>query len=417
MHSPIKIKNISLSYPNKNCFEDFSNTIYPGSRIALIGRNGSGKSSLLNILRGQLMPTSGACVLPDDLIIGYVEQTIADFRDLSGGQRLNKHLSKALAKSPNLLLLDEPTNHLDQDNRKSLMQMLKSYQGTLIIASHDTELLRCSIETLWHIESNQVNEFNGTYDAYMRYISQKRAAIEKELALLRRDKKASHNALMKEQVRAKKRKAYGEKKYAGDKLALRGKQAQGEATRNKHNKMINNKKNHLLAQLAGLYLPEVIIPKFSMPAGFVHDHQLLSINDANIGYKSNYNILIDISLSISGRQRVAIVGKNAAGKSLLLKAIACKEAICKTGSWCLPKLEQIGYLDQHYANLIPDLPVIAHIKRIRPDWTEIEARRHLNDFLFRSDQEVLQLTCSLSGGEKARLSLSIIAAKTPRLLL
>lgn len=147
MHSPIKIKNISLSYPNKNCFEDFSNTIYPGSRISLIGRNGCGKSSLLNILRGQLMPTSGACVLPDDLIIGYVEQTIADFRDLSGRQRLNKRLSKFLAKSPNLLLLDEPTNHLDQDNRKSLMQMLKDYQVTL-----DTELLRCSIETLWHIE-------------------------------------------------------------------------------------------------------------------------------------------------------------------------------------------------------------------------------------------------------------------------
>ena len=107
----------------------------------------------------------------------------------------------------------------------------------------------------------------------------------------------------------------------------------------------------------------------------------------------------------------------AIGKSLLVKAIACKESVCKTGSWYLPKLEQIGYLDQHYANLIPDLPVIAHIKRIRPDWTEIEARRHLNDFLFRSNQEVMQLTCSLSGGEKARLSLSIIAAKTPRLLL
>ena len=81
MHSPISLKDISLSFSNKNCFEDFSSAIYPGSRIAIIGRNGSGKSSLLNILRGRLAPSGGDITIPDDVCIGYVEQTIYDFND------------------------------------------------------------------------------------------------------------------------------------------------------------------------------------------------------------------------------------------------------------------------------------------------------------------------------------------------
>ena len=137
--------------------------------------------------------------MPDEICIGYVEQTITDFHDLSGGQRLNKRLSQALSQLPDLLLLDEPTNHLDKDNRKSLMQMLSRYQGTLIVVSHDTELLRNCIDTLWHIDHNRIHQFTGSYDDYIRQIKQKRASVEKELSLLKRDKKAIHHALMKEQ--------------------------------------------------------------------------------------------------------------------------------------------------------------------------------------------------------------------------
>lgn len=112
-----------------------------------------------------------------------------------------------------------------------------------------------------------------------------------------------------------------------------------------------------------------------------------------------------------------ISGKNASGKSTLLRAIIGQEQIFKTGDWHLAKSENIGYLDQHYSNLIPELSVIEHLKQARPDWSEAEIRRHLNDFLFRKNEEVSQTANQLSGGEKARLSLAIIAAKTPRLLL
>jgi ATPase subunit of ABC transporter with duplicated ATPase domains len=69
---------------------------------------------------------------------------------------------------PNILLLDEPTNHLDRHNRKSLMRMLKSYPGTLIVVSHDTELLRDCVETLWHMDDGKIRVFHGAYDDYIR---------------------------------------------------------------------------------------------------------------------------------------------------------------------------------------------------------------------------------------------------------
>jgi ATPase subunit of ABC transporter with duplicated ATPase domains len=97
--------------------------------------------------------------------------------------------------------------------------------------------------------------------------------------------------------------------------------------------------------------------------------------------------------------------------------MAGKASVFTTGEWHLPKADHIGYLDQHYSTLSPDLSAIEHIQALCPGWTEIEARRHLSDFLFRTNKEVMQITAHLSGGEKARLSLSMIAAKTPRLLI
>ena len=101
----------------------------------------------------------------------------------------------------------------------------------------------------------------------------------------------------------------------------------------------------------------------------------------------------------------------------MLKAILDQKSIFKTGEWRVCAPEHIGYLDQHYAYLKPELSVIQHVKKLRPDWIETDVRRHLNDFLFQKNEEVMQLTSTLSGGEKARACLSMIAAKTPKLFI
>lgn len=144
---------------------------------------------------------------------------------------------------------------------------------------------------------------------------------------------------------------------------------------------------------------------------------MLSISGADIGYSPDKIILKNISLAVSAKERIAICGKNASGKSTLLKAILDQDHLFKTGNWSLPCAEHMGYLDQHYANLNPELSVIGHIRALRPDWHEVDARHHLSDFLFRNNAEVMQPAANLSWGEKARASLSLMAAKTPRLLI
>lgn len=141
MFPPIELSRLTLSFPHKMCFEDFSASVPYGSKIAVIGDNSSGKSALMRKLaREKDSPVEGRVLLPDGITAGYVAQTVLDFPGLSGGQRFNKKLSEVLSAQPNLLLLDEPTNHLDIYNRRSLMNMLERFAGTLIVVSHDAGL-------------------------------------------------------------------------------------------------------------------------------------------------------------------------------------------------------------------------------------------------------------------------------------
>ena len=220
MHKPILINNLELSFPQKSCFANFNAQIRFGSRIAIIGNNGSGKSTLLKILQGKQEPSNGEVIIRSDVIFGYVPQVIEDFNSLSGGERLQKSLTKALALKPNVLMLDEPTNHLDRNSRKSLMRMLQGYVGTLIIVSHDSELLRHSINTLWHINKGEIHSFSGNYDDYLNELEIKHSSIEQELSRISYKKKEIHQSLMKEQQRAAKSRAKGEKSISQKKLKV-----------------------------------------------------------------------------------------------------------------------------------------------------------------------------------------------------
>jgi len=420
IHKPIQIKNLQLSFPHKTCFDDFTVQIPYGSRIAIIGRNGCGKTTLLKILNGMVEPTSGDIGCTDDVVFGFVPQIIEDNDSLSGGQRLNAAVTQALSLEPNVLLLDEPTNHLDRHNRKSLMRMLQSYPGTLIVVSHDTEFLRNCIDTLWHIDNGKIHVFSGNYDDYIRELRGRRASIEQELARLDRQKKDMHHDLMKEQKRAAKSKAKGEKSIHQRKwptVVSNAKASRSEETSGRKKSAIDHKKQDLTDRLSNLRLPEIIMPKFSLSSASVGDRTIVSISDGSIGYAEQEPLLQKISLSISSRDRIAIQGDNASGKSTLIKAILDDDSVIKLGNWHAPKIDDIGYLDQHYGTLSAEKTVLEIIAELVPTWTHIEVRRHLNDFLFRKNEEVNSLVAKASGGEKARLSLAQIAARTPKLLI
>lgn len=136
------LKNLSLILPHKICFEDFSAEIPYGAKIAVIGDNGAGKSSLLKALAGEPTPVEGEIVTPPDLTLAYVPQTVLDRPDLSGAQRFHKKLTEALSRRPDILLLDEPTNHLDLRTKEYVAQILKAYPGAFLIVSHEPEFLK-----------------------------------------------------------------------------------------------------------------------------------------------------------------------------------------------------------------------------------------------------------------------------------
>jgi ATPase subunit of ABC transporter with duplicated ATPase domains len=417
MHTPIQFKHLSLFFPHKICFEEFTAQLHYGEHIALMGRNGSGKSSLLKMLSGKIQPSEGELMIPDDVCMADVPQVIDAFSHLSGGQRFNHVLSEALSKQPNLLLLDEPTNHLDSSNRKSLIRMLKVYQGTLLIASHDVELLRSGVDTFWHIHEGKIHIFKGAYDDYMREMTMQRQSAEAELTALKRQKKDMHEALMKEQMRAKASRAQGEKHIAQRKwptITSGAKARRAEQTSGQKKQALQHKKENLLNQLAGLALPEMIVPTFSLQANEISERVLVSVSQASVGY--DQPILKNIALSVTGSMRLAIAGKNGCGKSTLVKAILGESSVAKAGEWSVPKRSEIGYLDQHYSSLDPQKTVLEIIQD-QVDWAHAEIRKHLNAFLFRKNEEVNALVTHLSGGEKARLALAQLAAKTPKLLI
>ena len=414
----LHLKNIDLIFPHRTCFTGFSANVYDGERIAVIGQNGSGKSSLLKILHGELDASGGESKIPPNVRISYVPQVVQNFETLSGAQRLNKALTQALALNPDVLLLDEPTNHLDLHNRTALMRMLRAYGGALIVVSHDVELLQSCVDTLWHIEQEKIHVFTGGYNDYRREIEMKHTSISREISVLHTREKEAHKRLMKEQQRGAKRKANEKKKYDGDKLTLRAAQSRGQATGNKNSKRITDDKNSALAALSGLQLPEVIKPKFSLNQIDRGYKTLVAVNEGSVAYAGdNLPIVAGINFSITGSDRIAIAGDNGSGKSTLMKAIHKDASITKSGVWHVPRPQDMGYLDQHYQTLAPDKNVLETLQELVPHWSHAELRKRLNDFLFRKNGQINTPISKLSGGEKARLCLACISVQTPKLLL
>lgn len=414
-HKPIFIQNISFLLQHKTCFADFNAVVYPGSKIGIIGDNGSGKSTLIKIIQGLLEPSIGRVVVAPEIVFGYVPQLPEDGQ-LSGGQQFNADLSRALAFQPDVLCLDEPTNHLDKNNRRSLMRMVQHFQGTVLVVSHDVELLRSCVDTLWAFEEGRIIVFKGAYDAFMEDRRVCQEHLQKSIKSLELRQIHTKKELRIQQERSARRARAN--KNENDRKLLGFLKGSADASLGKHQAVIGKISEKIASQRSLLQEPEKITVSFELLASVFANARgnAIEISSGSVSYREQSLVIQDINLAVVHQERIALVGDNGSGKSTLFKALLAMSDIAVSGTWYLPKSQRIGYLDQHYKILNQNSTVLETAQAIS-SLPHAELRKILNDFLFRKNEEVGALVSSLSGGEKARLVLACIALQQPQILL
>lgn len=415
----LSLTDVGLYYPQKTCFSDVTASIHAGDRIAITGQNGVGKSTLLSYLIGERSPEVGRVEIHAPFQAASIPQLIKDWPDLSGGQRFNKAFSQALSSHPDILFLDEPTNHLDHDNRQALITHLRHFHGTVVFVSHDPEMLRTCADIIWHIADGRLSVYNGGFVTMQAHQEHERDQINAEIKALRQSKKALRQAQIKEQKRASNARQKGKKNIANRKwspLAVKAKISSGESHAAKLKSKIATKQQEVDNSIAVTKRPEILKPSFGLPAKETGGRIIASAREGKLFY-GDILALSELSFDLLSQERIAITGANGSGKTTLFRALQRDPRVTATGDWHMPDISEIGYLDQHYQNLIDEKTVLDTLADHVPDWPDNKLRQHLNAFLFRKNEDVSLMVSQLSGGERARLSLALIAAKPPRLLL
>jgi ATPase subunit of ABC transporter with duplicated ATPase domains len=169
--------------------------------------------------------------------------------------------------------------------------------------------------------------------------------------------------------------------------------------------------------LAEIYIPESIVPRFNLDSKISGiDKTLINVHNGSCTY-TDTPVLYNINLTLNAKNKIVIHGANGSGKSTLIKSLLNDNFIRKSGDWQYPGTHEIGYLDQHYSHFNQDNTAVELLQNIVPAWSHADIRDHLNSFLLRKNEEVNIPAKYLSGGEKVRLSLALIAAQVPKLLL
>ena len=316
--------------------------------------------------------------------LGFQEQDwcqpVASF---SGGWRVRLNLAKALMCPSDLLLLDEPTNHLDLDATMWLEGWLQSYPGTLLLISHDRDFLDQVVETIVHLNQQQLTAYRGNYAAFER---QKAERMAQQQSMY--DKQQAEIAHIESFIRRFKAKA------------SKAKQAQGRV-----------KALERMEKIAPAYADSPFT--FRFPEFDQISANLLTLDGVEIGYDLP---LVKANLSILQDSRVALLGPNGAGKSSFIKTLVGDVAPL-AGSIVTGEHLRIGYFAQHQLEAL-DLNAhgLLHLQRLKPQASEQELRNFLGGFGWQGDR-VFEPVKNFSGGEKVRLALAMIAIQKPNLLL
>jgi ATP-binding cassette, subfamily F, member 3 len=427
----IQLNSLSLSFGSRELFTDINCVVNRGEKIALLGRNGFGKSSLLKIISGDLQPTSGDVIIPKDYSIGYLSQIIkptaksvlaeaclkldaetvlsyeyqakrlliglgfteSNFNDdpnsLSGGFQLRLELAKQLIAKPNLLLLDEPTNYLDILSIRWLSAELKAMSSEMIIISHDRSFLEVVCNSAMIIRRKKLKKVNSTIANLLKSVAEEEENITK-----------AYNA---EQERK------AEILTFVNRFRAQASKATLVQSRIKELEKLNS---------SPLEKDEDTLD-FNFNYYKIYAKQLLELKNASFSYDGERLIFKDFSLSLTHGDRVGIVGPNGFGKSTLLRVLAGALDLKDNGSsgeLNISKNCKIGLFSQtNIAELNDNDTIVDTIEAVDTSLDKTRVRSICGAMLFSGDAALKKIAL-LSGGERSRVLLGKIVALPTNLL-
>ncbi|MGS1108418.1 ABC-F family ATP-binding cassette domain-containing protein [Achromobacter anxifer] len=456
----IRATGLTLRRGTKVLLDGAEFVAHPGERVGIVGKNGAGKSSLFALLTGTLDLDAGNLAMPAGWRIASVKQELeADERparefvidgdthlrelqarraeltdeqgtqiaeveaalveagawsaasraeqllaglgfkpaewmqpvaSFSGGWRMRLALARALMAPSELLLLDEPTNHLDLDAMLWLEKWLAAYPGTVMLISHDTEFLDAVAKSILHFDHAKLVRYRGGYGDFLTQRAER--LRQTNIAYERQTREAARLQGFIDRFKAK---------------ASKAKQAQSRV-----------KALARMQVLAPLHAEAGI--DIRIPSPDQVPDPLLTLEHLSAGYTdadgNAVPILRDVTLMVRAGSRVGVLGANGAGKSTLIKTLA-EELPVQAGERRASRGLAIGYFHQHQLDMLDvDSTPIAHLARLAPETREQELRNYLGGFGFSGDT-VTSKVGPMSGGEKARLALSLIVWQKPNLLL
>lgn len=418
----IRINNLSKSYGSQILFEEVSLTINANEKIGLIGRNGTGKSTFMNMLK-ERDTQDGAIHIPETLLISALEQHLnfthptlhaqvcsalpnpdqhwkaesilmglgfpqEDFQkapeDFSSGFQIRIRLAEALVSEPHLLLLDEPTNYLDIVTLRWLERFLKDWKEAFILVTHDRHFMEEVVNYTVAIHRGKMRKMKGGPSKLMQQIHDEEEVYER--TRVRQEKKQ------------KKTEEFISKFRAGARSAG----------------LVQSRIKSLEKQDIGKKLEKIpdIIFRFHS-RDFSGDHLMKAFN-LNFAYPDGPKLVTDFSLNVAAKDRIAIIGKNGKGKSTLLKLLSGGLEPLSGKRKVHPEL-QIGYFGaDSKKELTPTLDIIAELRKV-PGPKEQEIRNLCGSLLFTGSASKKKIS-ALSGGEKSRVCLGKTMLNTTDLL-
>jgi ATPase subunit of ABC transporter with duplicated ATPase domains len=479
----IVVKQISFIHPNREyLFNSISFSISKGEKVALIGANGAGKSTLLEIIAGQIQVSSGDVssrdkpfYVPqhfgqyDDLTVAQSlgidqklealqaiingEGSLSNFskldedwnieeralaalelwniqhiklsqpmRKLSGGEKTKVFLSGIAIHSPTIILFDEPSNHLDAESRKQLHQLIKTGKATMIVVSHDRNLLNL-LDLTYELNKNGIEVYGGNYEFFKNQKKEELRTLEaqadhKEKAL-RQAKQIAREASERKQ----KEDSRGNKKQIKKgvpRILMNTIRNKAEQSASKLQEVHVDKVNGILQNLQQIkqQLPELKEFKMVFESPNLHLGKILiTARDVNFGYYSKYIWENPLNFQIRSGERIAIIGRNGAGKTTLLKLMigGLKPS---EGTLAITDFKHL-YIDQEYSLLDNGLTVFEQVQEFNTlHLPEHRLKTLLHQFLFKVD--MWDKTCGqLSGGEKIKLIFCclLVSNNSPELII